>query len=225
MKLRIVTGLLFILGIGVEQFGGEIVISSAEILNNEPVYVDVNSGTINSHVPLCLQNQSGVTKAAQIEVLNDGTQRLWWIENMPASTEVSYNLLTGQNCSRGGGFYWKRVREDATRLMRGAQPVIQYEHPDYDLNNIEGTSKPFHHAFDPSGGNFITKGPGGLYTHHRGIFYGYYLYTGENRIEKSKNNEILLPPSITFIIKEETNECIIIIKVKNIEIVVKFKLI
>lgn len=36
------------------------------------------------------------------------------------------------------------------------------------------TYKPFLHIFDPEGRQFITKGPGGEYTHHRGIYIGWF---------------------------------------------------
>jgi hypothetical protein len=37
----------------------------------------------------------------------------------------------------------------------------------------EQTFKPYLHVFDAEGKQMITKGPGGLYTHHRGIFFGW----------------------------------------------------
>jgi hypothetical protein len=37
----------------------------------------------------------------------------------------------------------------------------------------ELTYKPFHHLFDPAGKQLVTKGAGGKYTHHRGLFYGF----------------------------------------------------
>lgn len=37
----------------------------------------------------------------------------------------------------------------------------------------EQTYKPFHHVFSPDGSTLLTKGPGGLYTHHRGLFFGF----------------------------------------------------
>jgi hypothetical protein len=38
----------------------------------------------------------------------------------------------------------------------------------------DATYKPFHHVFSPDGGVQLTKGdPGGLYPHHRGLFYGF----------------------------------------------------
>src|SRR5438045_8433646 len=35
------------------------------------------------------------------------------------------------------------------------------------------TYKPYLHVFDAAGGGPITKGAGGFYTHHRGIFLGW----------------------------------------------------
>jgi hypothetical protein len=31
----------------------------------------------------------------------------------------------------------------------------------------------YHHLFDPTGEKLLTKGPGGLFPHHRGLFFGY----------------------------------------------------
>jgi hypothetical protein len=35
------------------------------------------------------------------------------------------------------------------------------------------TFKVYHHVFSPAGTECLTKGPGGLYPHHRGLFYGF----------------------------------------------------
>jgi hypothetical protein len=35
------------------------------------------------------------------------------------------------------------------------------------------TFKPYHHVFDPTGEILLTKGPGGLWPHHHGVFYGF----------------------------------------------------
>jgi hypothetical protein len=45
------------------------------------------------------------------------------------------------------------------------------------------TFKVFHHVFDAKGQEYITNGPGGLYPHHRGIFYGFnhLHYDGDRR--------------------------------------------
>ena len=47
-----------------------------------------------------------------------------------------------------------------------------------DKNRNEA-GKVYHHLYDPAGTRFITKGPGGLYPHHRGLFFGYENITYE----------------------------------------------
>jgi hypothetical protein len=54
--------------------------------------------------------------------------------------------------------------------------VLRYVYESLDTSNAaerERTYKPFHHVYDFTGTDFLTKGPGGRYTHHRGIFYGF----------------------------------------------------
>lgn len=61
-------------------------------------------------------------------------------------------------------------------LMLGGKPLVRYEMPAYDASDEArrvATFKPFHHVFDPVTGIRLTKGDGGQYTHHRGIFFGY----------------------------------------------------
>ncbi|MDX1639949.1 MAG: DUF6807 family protein, partial [Balneolaceae bacterium] len=52
-------------------------------------------------------------------------------------------------------------------------PAVEYVYPDFNIKKAEETMRPFHHIYDPDGSQLITKGPGGRYSHHRGIFYGY----------------------------------------------------
>jgi hypothetical protein len=48
-----------------------------------------------------------------------------------------------------------------------------YEHDTSDKARHHETYKPYLHVFDAEGRKPITKGAGGLYTHHRGIFLGW----------------------------------------------------
>jgi hypothetical protein len=41
----------------------------------------------------------------------------------------------------------------------------------------EATYKVFHHLYNPAGTQLMTKGPGGLFSHHRGLFYGFFRNT------------------------------------------------
>jgi len=70
---------------------------------------------------------------------------------------------------------WTEEQGVAALLLAG-KPVVRYEMPTYDASSAEKqllTYKPFHHVFDPVTGMRLTKGDGGQFTHHRGIFFGY----------------------------------------------------
>jgi hypothetical protein len=74
------------------------------------------------------------------------------------------------------GFHWVTKDEAATELRFGDRPVLRYVHPKLDESTPQSrleTFKVYHHVYDPKGQRLVTKGPGGLYTHHRGLFYGF----------------------------------------------------
>ena len=63
-------------------------------------------------------------------------------------------------------------------LLYGDTPIYRYVSK-YDPADRENTFKPFHHLYGMHGEGFITKGPGGLYTHHRGMFFGFKTQYGD----------------------------------------------
>lgn len=72
-------------------------------------------------------------------------------------------------------FQWKETAPGQLDLLYGDAPVIRYMHA-FDQSTKESshdTYKVFHHVFGPSSGKVITKGPGGKYTHHRGLYVGW----------------------------------------------------
>jgi hypothetical protein len=74
------------------------------------------------------------------------------------------------------GFRWVTTSPAETELRFGDRPVLRYVHPKLDESTKQSrieTFKVFHHVLDPTGKSLLTKGPGGLYTHHRGLFYGF----------------------------------------------------
>lgn len=71
------------------------------------------------------------------------------------------------------GFAWKDTPGEFCELSFGGQPVLRYMYEALDPENREATYKVYHHLYNPAGTRFVTKGPGGLYTHHRGIFFGF----------------------------------------------------
>jgi hypothetical protein len=81
---------------------------------------------------------------------------------------------SGADLSTIPSFSWERS-DEGDRLARGDEPILLYVRPELDESSPEArelTFKPFHHLFAPDGRR-ISKGPGGLFTHHRGLFFGF----------------------------------------------------
>ncbi len=164
----------------------------------EPVFVEVSAQNYDEGV-ICLSSDHGV-QPAQIERLDDQTSRIWWLATQSAGETVRYEHDQNVNCGQSA-FSWRNIGPQSDRLFLGERPVLQYEFPVYDPDNVEMTKKPFHHVFSPNGVRMITKGPGGLYSHHRGIFLGYYVFFdgSDERIdiwharngERSEHNQVI----------------------------------
>jgi hypothetical protein len=167
-------------------------------LQNSPVYTDVENSSFEDNTVLCADSGNEVVPA-QVEKLSDDLQRIWWTASKPAAESVTYSFRANGSCY-DRVFAWESAGRQSSLLRLDNQPVMQYEHPVFDPNDIEHTKKPFHHLFDPAGDQLITKGPGGLYSHHRGIFFGYnHVYINDTRIdiwhanegERSEHEEVL----------------------------------
>lgn len=85
--------------------------------------------------------------------------------------------LAAQTSSSETGFRWVDTPGKYMDLFYGDKPVLRYVDEPYDGSTPERhaqTYKPFHHVFSPDGNRLLTKGDvGGLYPHHRGLFYGF----------------------------------------------------
>ncbi len=67
---------------------------------------------------------------------------------------------------------WKSLR----RISDSKGPMLAVFCEPYDPStpaSKEATFKTFTHVYDPEGSNLITKGAGGKFPHHRGLFYGF----------------------------------------------------
>jgi Methane oxygenase PmoA len=75
------------------------------------------------------------------------------------------------------GFHWQDTAGEYDDLLFGDRPVLRYMYHKLDEsseNSRAETFKPYHHVFDPTDGKqLLTKGPGGLWPHHHGVFYGF----------------------------------------------------
>jgi hypothetical protein len=86
------------------------------------------------------------------------------------------------------GFAWKDTEGQYTELSFAGQPVLRYMYEALDESSgkrREETYKVFHHIYDPRGERFVTKGPGGDFTHHRGMFFGFnrVTYGGDKKAD------------------------------------------
>jgi len=82
-----------------------------------------------------------------------------------------------------GAFRWIIEGDGMLTLVDGDRRVLRYMHA-YDPSSPERlheTYKCYHHVFDAEGEHLLTKGPGGLYTHHRGIFIGFNRLTVDGK--------------------------------------------
>lgn len=74
------------------------------------------------------------------------------------------------------GFTWSEKAGKSMELQYSGQPVLRYMYEALDDSTPERraeTYKMYHHVFAPSGVALLTKGAGGLFPHHRGLFYGF----------------------------------------------------
>ena len=91
---------------------------------------------------------------------------------------------SGLNANRE--FVWHDDAHRTAQLQYADQPVMQYMYEPLDDSSPERraeTYKVYHHVYSPDGKIRLTKGPGGLYPHHRGLFYGF------NRIRHGDNQQ------------------------------------
>jgi len=142
-----------------------------EALFQAPVSATVTMDEIPETV--CLETASRESLIpAQIEEQTGANVKIWWTGSQPSNSTETYTVRTDAECP-APEYTWERTDDDSIQLLYDGNPLIGYEHPVYDPQDVEMTKKPFHHVYSPTGDETITKGPGGLYSHHRGIFYGY----------------------------------------------------
>ena len=80
---------------------------------------------------------------------------------------------------------WSEPNGKSVDLLAGDRPLLRYMYEPIDTSTKERrdeTYKPFHHLFDPASDRLVTKGAGGKFPHHRGLFFGFNKITyGDGR--------------------------------------------
>lgn len=73
-------------------------------------------------------------------------------------------------------YRWVDTPGESLELRQGDRAVVRYMYTPIDESSTEArdkTFKPYLHVFSPDGERLLTKGPGGLFPHHRGIYFGF----------------------------------------------------
>ncbi len=87
----------------------------------------------------------------------------------------------------GKGYQWKESKGLHADLLLDGKKVAQYVYERMKPAERERTYKPFNHVYQSDGKEFLTKGPGGRYTHHRGIYFGFSKCAVKDKNGKAQN--------------------------------------
>jgi Methane oxygenase PmoA len=88
-----------------------------------------------------------------------------------------------------GQFAWHDTPGQFEELTFDQRPVLRYMYHKLDESSEDSrmaTLKVYHHVLDPEQGTeLLTKGPGGLWPHHHGVFYGFkeVTYDGDKKCD------------------------------------------
>ncbi len=81
--------------------------------------------------------------------------------------------MLGLNTTHAQIWLWVDSPGKHSDLLFGEKKIARYVYEKMDPMDRSRTYKPFHHVYQANGEDFLTKGPGGKYTHHRGIYFGF----------------------------------------------------
>ncbi len=172
--LMVLVGLAGMQSAGAAQKVGQITVDANGIARtNSPVSASVDMELPKGQfILLPTGPHSGPSTPVEVERAGKSVT-LYWIErDLKADQTRTYDVLTVDEKPSADAFHF--VAGDNTRDLLFGQTPISRDMNKYDPADRADTFKPYTHvfAFD-SADTFITKGPGGLYTHHRGIFFGF----------------------------------------------------
>lgn len=163
----------------------EIRVSSTETLHNVPLALTVDLPNALQDVvivPLMIGAHKSFGQLTDASLLssaeNSRTRELNFI--LPAinagqtvAVEATVDADARPHISE---FFWRDEVGKHALLSFDKRPVLQYMYEALDDSSPERrkeTYKVYHHVYDPAGRRLVTKGPGGLFPHHRGLFFGF----------------------------------------------------
>jgi hypothetical protein len=140
-----------------------------------PVTVALPADQVPANASLTTLNLEGFSYAPLVQIV--GTNAYWIMPPMKSASIDAELTFDSDTSIRNEKF--KFVDGDGFRdLVYGDQKITR-DMIKWDPSDRANTFKPFTHVYAFNGDGYITKGPGGLYTHHRGIFFGFKTQYGD----------------------------------------------
>jgi hypothetical protein len=96
---------------------------------------------------------------------------------------AAWSLVVVASAGAADGYAFADTAGKQLDVTFGGKPLVRFMYA-YDpatKESLHDTYKPYLHVFAPDGDKLITKGPGGQFTHHRGIFIGWNKITFEGK--------------------------------------------
>lgn len=145
---------------------------------NVVVRVPLAAATPPGAVHVSLPN--GQTIPGQITgpslLAKEGQAELWFVlPQLKANAKLSLQVSNEPPLTSKANFHWNDTGKHAELAFAG-RPVMRYMYEALDKSSPERigeTYKVYHHVYDPRGKRFVTKGAGGKFPHHRGLFFGF----------------------------------------------------
>ena len=148
-----------------------------------PVSVPIEIPAAMKNVPpekisVTMQCQTPGAAAVPGQIVVDGRPaELWWIipQSKAAHAGTWLARLSAEPYKGKDVFTFEDAPGKHMDLLFEGRPVnrYMYERDTSTRQRAHETYKVYHHVYDEEGKKFITKGAGGRYTHHRGIFIGF----------------------------------------------------
>ena len=146
---------------------------------NVPVSVSVDVG--DAYVSAVVADSFGNKLLGQLtgpNVLSESPSRElhFIIPKVESGKAANFTATLSKKSANGQSFAWDVNPGKTATLSHAGRNVLKYMFERVDDSSEERrneTYKVFHHAFDPTGKFLVTKGPGGKFPHHRGLFFGF----------------------------------------------------
>ncbi|MBA61899.1 MAG: hypothetical protein CMJ76_05980 [Planctomycetaceae bacterium] len=153
----------------------KLIIEMGKGIESGPVKIDFNGSEVTGQI--C---ELGLESLRDLGVAADPAKQCelhFILPNLPAGKKVKGTVTFGVSAKTDKqGFHFEDKKGLYTDLILGDRPVMRYMYEALDTSSKERigeTYKVYHHVYDPHGKRFVTKGAGGLFPHHRGLFYGF----------------------------------------------------